>query len=279
MTDSQFERCKQCLNRKRAVNNKEDICNIKGKNLDFVGVCFDFDADPQVVIGAENKREAIKPNLERAKIAQVLILVVMLLDLASAVSSYLQYNLLLLIKNEEYVLDQVLDANDNREQIIALMYLLAFIISIITFLRWFRRAYYNLNIRVNCSHSEGWAAGAWFVPIISLFRPYQIMKEMDAKTTNLINSKTNEKLESNENTIGLWWALWIISNYVGQYLFKIVSKSQNIDGFLNGTLMSIVNSLLGIVLAIITINTIRSYSKKETMIDEIENRDARTHEL
>ncbi|MCL5246427.1 DUF4328 domain-containing protein [Cellulophaga sp. 20_2_10] len=279
MTDSQFERCKQCLNRKRAVDNKEGICNIKGKNLDFVGVCFDYDEDPQVVVGTTNKREAIKPNLERAKIAQALIWVVMALDAASAFSSYLQYNLLLLLKNEEYVSDLVLDSNDNREQIIALMYLVAFVVSIVTFLRWFRRAYYNLNIRVNCSHFEWWAVGAWFVPIISLFRPYQIMKEMDLKTTNLINSKTNNQVKSDVTVIGLWWALWIISNYIGQYLFKMVSKIQTIDGFLNSTLVEIINSILGVVLAVVTVVTIRSYSKKETMIDEIENREARTLNL
>ncbi|WP_349664564.1 DUF4328 domain-containing protein [Cellulophaga lytica] len=279
MTNAQLEKCKQCLNRKRSVNNKENICNIKGKNLDFEDSCVDFILDSNVIVGTKNKIEAIRPNLERAKVSQALIWIVMLLDAVSAFSSYLQYNLLLLLKNEEYVSDQVLDANDNREQIIALMYLLAFVVSIVTFLRWFRRAYYNLNIRVNCSHSEGWAAGVWFVPIISLFRPYQIMKEMDLKTTNLINSKTNNQLKSDVTVIGLWWALWIVSNYIGQYLFKVLSKSQTIEGFLNSTLIEIVNSILGVVLAIVTAITIRSYSKKETMLEEIEKREARTHNL
>lgn len=279
MTNAQFEKCKQCLNRKRSVNNKENICNIKGKKLDFEDSCVDFILDSNVIVGAKNKIEAIRPNLERAKVAQALIWIVMLLDAVSAFSSYLQYNLLLLLKNEEYVSDQVLDSNDFREQIIAIMYLGAFVVSIVTFLRWFRRAYYNLNIRVNCSHSEGWAAGAWFVPIISLFRPYQIMKEMDLKTTNLINSKTNNQLKSDVTVIGLWWVLWIVSNYIGQYFFKVVSKSQTIDGFLNSTLIGIVNSILGVVLAIVTAITIRSYSKKETMIEEIEKREARTYNL
>lgn len=58
-----------------------------------------------------------------------------------------------------------------------------YVISCITFIQWFRRAYYNLGqIAKNLSYEEGWAAGSWFVPILNYFRPYQIMKELYKKT-------------------------------------------------------------------------------------------------
>lgn len=274
MTEEQFENCKQCLNRKRGVNEKENICNLKGKSMDFEGSCKDFDPDTQVVLKADDKIHAIRPNLKRAQLAQLFILLVMALDLVSIFSSYLQYNLLISLQNNEDVTDQMLIANDSREQIIAILYLIVFIISGVTFIQWFRRAYYNLNIRANCNHSNGWAAGSWFVPIISLYRPYQIMKEMWNETSAQIKSKSPNYIEKSTIIIGIWWTLWIFSNYIGSYILKASFKTESISGFINTTIADIIISVIGIPLAIATVIIIKTYSKKEEKILELERIEA-----
>jgi len=72
------------------------------------------------------------------------------------------------------------------ELILCTIYFIFYSISVITFIMWFRRAYFNLHQKVNhLSYSEGWAAGSWFVPIINLYRPYQIMKEIYIETKKL----------------------------------------------------------------------------------------------
>ncbi|MBU2929920.1 DUF4328 domain-containing protein [Winogradskyella psychrotolerans] len=270
MTEEQLEDCEKCLNRKRGRIDLEAICNIKGKTLDFEGNCRDFQHDNSVVSGKENKINAIKPNLKRAKLAKIFIWAVMALDILSIVSSYLQYNLLLDFQNNEFISDEMLESNDLREQLVAYLYLVVFIISAVTFIQWFRRAYYNLNIRANCDHSEGWAAGSWFVPIISLYRPYQIMKEMATKSTQLINLKTSQQNIVKTSTIGIWWTLWIISNYIGSFLFKSAFKQETIENYINATLGDIVLSLIGIPLAIVTVSMITSYSKKEEELTKLE---------
>ena len=273
MTEEQFENCKQCLNRIKGSNGKENICNLKGKNLDFEGDCRDFQHDSSVISGALNKINAIKPNLKRAQLAQIFIWAVMVMDIISIFSSYLQYNILIAIQNNEYVSDQALDSNDARVQLIAYLYLLVFIISAVTFIQWFRRAYYNLNVRTSCDNTEGWAAGSWFVPIISLYRPYQIMKEMWNKTSRLINEKTNKRIENSTIMIGIWWTLWIVSNYLGSFLLRSSFKDDTIEGFLNGTIGDIVLSVIGIPLAIVTVSIIKSYALKEEKISELEKRE------
>ncbi len=280
MTDEQFEDCKQCLNRKRGINEKENICNIRGKNMEFENKCSEFEYDTNVVLGTENKIKAIRPNLQRAKIAQILVLVVMLFDIISIYSSYLQYNLLKILQNDGLVTNEMIESNDSREQIIGITYILILIISSITFIQWFRRAYFNLNVRSNCEHSEGWAAGSWFTPIISLYRPYQIMKEMFEKTTNMINSKSPDQKENNYfSIIGLWWTLWIVSNYIGNYLLKSSFRDETIENYINSTIGQIVNSTIGIPLAILAILIIRVYSLKEEKINELEKKEAKTIRL
>jgi len=269
MTEVQLTYCKKCLNRKKGETNPETICNIRGKNMKFEGICTSFELDENVIIGLENKFNQIKPNEHRSRTAIILIWIVMVLDILSLYSSYLQYNLLTAFKNNEEVSDLMLSTNDYREQGIAILYLIAFIISAVTFIQWFRRAYYNLGTITRTDNSEGWAAGSWFVPVISIYRPYQIMKEMNDKTLGFLKSKTTDYLEDNSQLIGVWWGLWVISNYIGQYVFKYAFKEDTIETYINSTIADMVLSLIGIPLAIITVKMIKSYSLKEMKISEI----------
>ncbi|AYN04196.1 DUF4328 domain-containing protein [Flavobacterium sp. 140616W15] len=123
--------------------------------------------------------EELRPNEQRAKNAMLLIWIVLSINIVSLISNFLQYNLLHTVANGGFITPDEANANDSTQQIILIIYLIFFIISGVTFIQWFRRAYYNLHLKVdNLSHSEGWAAGCWFVPIISLYRPLQIMKEL-----------------------------------------------------------------------------------------------------
>jgi len=262
--------CKKCSNRKMDMQ-KGIICSLTEKQADFTEKCPDFKLDEKIKNDTLKNIELIRPNKQRAKIAQILIWSVMLFDIISGISSYLQYNLLTSLQNGETFSDDILNANDTREQIVGILYIVIFIASAVTFIQWFRRAYYNLNLRTNCDHTDGWAAGSWFVPIISLFRPYQIMKEMWIETSKLIKLKTPDfNINNSTLIIGLWWALWIISNYIGNYVLKNAFKAGTIDDLLNSTIGDITMSTIGIPLAILTVLMIKSYSSMEEKIAELE---------
>lgn len=213
----------------------------------------------------------IRPNAERAKWAQYLIWTVMILDVISFFSSYMQLNLLYEIKNGEYVTDAVVNSNDAREGIIGILQFVLLIVSGVIFIMWFRRAYYNLGKRVSTEHTDGWAAGSWFVPILSLFRPFQMMKELWLKTTKLINAKSPDKVEKNEiGLLGIWWALWIITSFVGNYVTRTAFKAETVENFISSTISDMVLSVLGIPLAILAVLIIRKYALKEERLNELE---------
>ena len=134
--------------------------------------------------------ENLKPNGQRAKNAITLIWIVLVLEIVLLISGYFQYDLLQTAANGSEISIETATANDTREQIIGIIFLIAYIISAVTFIQWFRRAYYNLHLKVNhLSRTEGWAAGSWFVPIVSLYRPYHIMKELYQETRELLVKK------------------------------------------------------------------------------------------
>lgn len=217
----------------------------------------------------------VKPNRNRAVLARNIILIIAILDVISIVSSYLQYELLVSMKNEITLVDKnIISSNDFRELTISIVYLVFYIISTITFLQWFNRAYSNLNNRISgCLYTKGWSIGSWFVPIISLFRPYQIMKELYVKTDRILKKrgKIDNTTSIDLRIIELWWGLWIVSHYIGQYILRTTFRAETIDAYINGTLGDIGISILGIPLAIATAIIINRHSKDEELLydDEI----------
>lgn len=222
--------------------------------------------------------ENLRPNTQRAKNAITLIWIVLALEIGSLISGYFQYHLLQTVASGGEISTEEATANDTREQIIGILYLIAFVISTVTFIQWFRRAYFNLHLKVNhLSHSEGWAAGSWFVPVVSLYRPYQIMKELYQETKELLIKKG---LSVNGNfttgSLGWWWTLWIINNIIGQFVFRYATKAESIDELIISTNASIIDSIVGIPLALITIKVIKDYASIEPLLIEIKDEEETT---
>ena len=210
----------------------------------------------------------LKPNGQRAKNAILLLWIMLALDIISFISSYFQYDLLQnLVIGKEITVEEI-SANDTREQIIGLLYIFAYIVSIITFIQWFRRAYYNLHQKVsNLSHAEGWAAGSWFVPILCLFRPYLIMKELYEETKVVLTKKGIPSIQNlNTNLLGLWWAFWLLNNAFGQFVLRYAQRAEAIDELITTTVASMANNSIGILLALLTIKVITNYAAVEPLL-------------
>jgi hypothetical protein len=215
--------------------------------------------------------EELRPNGLRSKNAILLIWAVMAIELVALISKCFQYNLLQTAANGGVITTDEAFANDSTEQIIAYIYLIFYLLSAVTFIQWFRRAYYNLHLKVEyLSHSEGWAAGSWFVPIISLYRPVQIMRELYEETKSFLIEK-GIKVSDNFTTSLLtpWWTLWIVNNILGQIIYRYPANS--IGELINITIASIVSNIIGISLALITVKIIKNYSSVEPLLVEVEN--------
>ena len=212
----------------------------------------------------------LKDNAERSKWATNLIYVVLIFDVITLVSDFIQHQLLQKIEGGDFISNSTVNANDDRVMGIALIALCIMIVSIVTFIRWFRRAYFNLHqLSPNMKYSEGMAAGCWFIPFINFYRPYEIMKEMFEKSNYILNksgSDLNE--ESPSNIAGLWWTLWIISTVINQVIFR--TDQTEIGDFLFVSNISLLSDLVSIILALVTISMIKKYSNLEKSLATLE---------
>src|SRR5690606_42143233 len=96
------------------------------------------------------------------------IWIILILEFVSIFFDYLQYALL----SSPEISEEAANTNDTRQQIFGVTYLICFIVSAVMFIRWFRRAYYNLSQKDEyLSHSNKDTGICWFLPVINLYKP------------------------------------------------------------------------------------------------------------
>lgn len=219
----------------------------------------------------------LRPNRDRAKTAILLIYIMMALQILFAFSHYLQYELLGNLEKGIVEYDDA-QSNDTRQQFIAIIIIAMSIVSAVTFIQWFRRAYFNLHtVSDGLKYTEGWAAGAWFVPILNLFRPYQIMRELFDVSSRVISEKMGGfQPKSYLNAVNFWWALWIISNVVANLTFRLMPNSGSIEDLRTETVVSIFTALLEVPLALITVKVIKLYAEQEEVLNDAVQLDINT---
>jgi hypothetical protein len=94
----------------------------------------------------------------------------------------------------------------------------AFVLGGILGILWFRRAYKNLKSMGRNSYGPGWAIAGWIVPIMSLFRPYQMAKEL---------VRESPRVRGNEGTglVGIWWLLYVAGTLGNQVIGRLAQDT------------------------------------------------------
>ncbi len=213
----------------------------------------------------------LKENSKRARIAVIIFAAVCVLNIFAVVSGLMEYELLERIRMDEFVTEEQANANDLRQAIIGLLQSVAYIMSIIFFLNWFRRAYGNLH-RLGIdylNYKQSMAVWSFFIPFINLYRPYKIMKEIWIETQEQIE-KLAPEFHINKSTllVGIWWTLFLISNYVGQFAFRSIFREDTLQDLINSTMAYMVSDFIDIPAALVTLLLILRISKYETKLQE-----------
>lgn len=75
--------------------------------------------------------------------------------------------------------------------------------------------------------SPGWAVGYWFIPVMNLYRPFQVVKELLKAGAAQSGGKFPEQL------LSAWWAMFLISNFAGLYLARMDLDTSAISGIIS----------------------------------------------
>jgi len=213
----------------------------------------------------------LRDNSKRAKLAINIFWAICIMNLIAIFSGYLEYEMLVNIKNVEFVSDEETLANDLRQGIVGIIQTGFYIASMVLFLNWFRRAYGNLHrLRLNrLEYTESMAVWSFCIPFVNLFRPYKIAREIAVETqANLKAIISDYRASSAIPIVGLWWTLFILTGIVGNIALKTIFKDDTIEQLITSTQAYMISDLLDIPAALVTLVMIKQISKEEALLLE-----------
>ena len=181
-------------------------------------------------------------------------------------SNYLEYQLLMDYESGAYLSEEQAvadgEANDQRQLGVGLLYLSVFIVSGVMILKWIYRA--NFNARQlgakEMRFTPGWSIGYYFIPILCLWKPYQAMNEIWQAS----HYPDNWSLNDFNSSVSLWWLLWIVSNILGQAVYRFADKAEELQDFINANLVSQISEVVSILLAFATLKLINHIYQAQT---------------
>lgn len=198
-----------------------------------------------------------RPLSQRARWAVIALVSVAVLDVVAVWADWDRYDLLgRIVNGGGYTLAEA-TTSDNRESTLALLQILALIVGAIFFIRWFLEAYRNVDaLGGTRDFTEKWAGWAWFVPILSLWRPKQIANEIwragDPDRPTEHPSETTPLW----GVLALWWACWIASNFISQVAARMAFHNNTAAGLRHSTAAYLIGDSIDIAAAILAIAVI-----------------------
>jgi hypothetical protein len=119
-----------------------------------------------------------------------------------------------------------------------------FVATVVLFSMWVHRAYRNLPAlgAAGLKYTPGWAVGWWFVPILNIWRPYLVMRDLWRHSAPMARSWTLLKV---------WWAMWLISNYLDNIVFRLTLQGQS------NIVADMVSTFLDMVAAVLAVAVVR----------------------
>jgi len=207
-----------------------------------------------------------------------------ILNVIAVISGYAQAELLNRAINGETITIAEATSNDSRQALIGFGQTALYFAAAVLFLIWIHRAHKNLA-SLNATElrfTPGWAVGWFFVPIMSLFRPYQVASEIyKASAPNIAatTGSTSWKNAAASPIVGLWWAFFLISNFVGQIALRTIFGGEELSDLLTSTYVYMVSDaidVVGIIITILMVQKISQYQEEKYSLIATRNAGAMT---
>ena len=205
------------------------------------------------------------PLESRARWVVWALVLIAILDAAALVSDYLDYDLRDRIVSGGAYTQADVDASDLRQGVVALLALAAWVLAVVLFIRWFRRAYRNLRAVGGLQrYREGWTIGAWFVPILNLFRPKQLTNDIWRGSDPATPWRESDATERVPPLVQWWWGLFLASWWLGSRATLASLSGDSARSLRSADGYSIASDVLDVAAALLAIALVRAVTARQT---------------
>lgn len=147
------------------------------------------------------------------------------------------------------------DASDARQRVVGILQVLIYLVSGIWILRWIYVACANARDLAAgpMKFSPGWSIGWYFVPFLSLWKPYQAMKEIWRVSAN----PRDPHAEPDPGLLASWWFFYIMASLSSNAAFRMSLRAEEIGELIGANLVTRISDIAGIPLALIFMVMVR----------------------
>jgi len=177
---------------------------------------------------------------------------VAMVDALAIVAGVLQLGLLQRARTEE-ISEEAAAANDLFYRGVAVVQLVALVVTVVLFIRWFHRAYRNLGVLGGLPrYGAGWAIGGWFVPILNLWRPKEIANDIWRGTDPDLPPRGAPAAKPGRlpALFALWWGGWVISNLIDNVAFRLTLEAEELPELITSTQVNLLADAVEIAVAL-----------------------------
>ena len=155
--------------------------------------------------------------------------------------------------------------NDLLLILVSLGWVIAFLLSGITFLMWFYRARCNLERAklTGFKYTSKWSILGFFVPILNILRPFQIMQEVWSGSkflTKSTNVASWQKVHPG-TVVKLWWGMTLFSASIDRVASYLWEHSETVAALQSTVYVSMIADVVNIIAAYITIKLIKEITE------------------
>lgn len=202
----------------------------------------------------------------RAQWAIILFIATIILALYGVISTYSQINLLNDIAAGRKIAMAQAQVNDSRQEIIAVIQIVIFVITGIFFLMWFYRAHKNLEalgskkLKFTPIGTVVW----FFVPIFCLFKPYQAAQEVWKASDPGVTKEGFWRSAPSSYLVLLWWLLFLLSIFMSKGVAIMVRNAgESVAGYINASWVLMISNAVDIIAAIAAIVVVSAITARQ----------------
>ena len=191
--------------------------------------------------------------------------IVVLVDVLAVVFDFLEWRLLDRFENGGNVTDADVTASDDRQAAIGFIQVGVYVLAVVAFIVWFHRAYRRTaELGADTRYAGGWAIGAWFVPILSLWRPKQIANDIwrgsDPDAPSGPETAWGDRPVS--PLLAAWWGAFLLTNWGSIAVYNLRGEAGTVAAAKDASLATLGADAFDIVAALLAIVVVRKLTER-----------------
>jgi len=193
---------------------------------------------------------------QRARWAQWLLGLGALLALAALWSSWQQLQLIQDLARGANIPDAEIEASDARQQLFAFAQLGLGLVSAVAFLMWtsaLTKRLVALGV-TDMRYAPKWSVWGFIIPIINLFRPYQVMSELWKASEVAPGPDDPWAKKPTPLLVNVWFAVLIVDGIVGRLISP--TNLDTIEQVLRAAWFTVLFDALGVITALVALRLV-----------------------